>query len=199
VWPSAGGGVLPLDPPPSLSASRMCPVLVPFRAGSARQGIRRDSQLKARQSNACLAGEGKAASAARIAQRLLHRRLPIVRPSDFGMEESRGVAHGHVSRQGPPLRPRPARPAGARLLPGAVAETRPGSRLPPAAGALRRRRRPAGAAPGRHLIVRSAPSPRVSTRRLGAPLALGQRPPRPEADQWRSERSAQWLDAHPDR
>jgi hypothetical protein len=109
--------------------------------------------LKADQANACLAEEGRAASATRIAQRLLHRRHPTVCSSDLGDRGTKRGAHGHVSRQGPlsrqgpPLRLRPARPAGARLLPGAVAEIGPGSWLPPAAGTLRRRRRPAGAAP----------------------------------------------------
>jgi hypothetical protein len=60
LWPSAGGRFPPPRPPPSVSASRMCPVSVPSKVGSARQEVERSSQLRASQPNACLAGEGRA-------------------------------------------------------------------------------------------------------------------------------------------
>jgi hypothetical protein len=81
-------------------------------------------------------------------------RRPTVRSSDLGIEGRTGVAHGHVPGQGPSLRLRSARPAGAGPLPGAVADARPDSWLPAAAGALHRRRRPAGAAPARPAMIR---------------------------------------------
>jgi hypothetical protein len=59
-WSGRGETSSPSTPSISLSESRLCPVSVPSKAASARQVMRRASQLIASQSNACLAGEGRA-------------------------------------------------------------------------------------------------------------------------------------------